>query len=283
MEDRRTERAALWVLRIAGATMCAGLAWHRALDRDDAISALLYDDLRWCGEATVDAITGSAAALLAAAGVALLGPARIARAAALLVCAWVAVLCVAEVSKEPLWPETVPGAWAVRWLGPLALAAWLGRRARGLPGPGRAEWLLRAAAASTFLFHGFEAAGVRFLAPGVGAPHGEFVDFLFTAQRAAFDTALSEDTNRALLRGIGALDATVALLLLLGRWPAVALWMTCWGLLTAGLRVLEYDQPGWSLALIRVPNGGVPAALALCWLHRAPARAATATILPPRR
>lgn len=259
-----SDRAALWTLRLALTAMCLGIAWHRTIDFD-AVSSLLYVDLGWCSEELANGLSAVGAGLFALAGVALLLPARFARPAALWVAAWTLVLLACSMARDPQWPEVEPGAWAVRWLGPLALWIWLGRRALGETGPGRAELLLRVAAAATFLFHGMEAAGVRFLEASFSAPKGEFVDFLFTAERTVFGSALTQTQNEALLRAVGALDATVAILLLCGRFVPVALWMAAWGFLTAGLRILEYEETGPAKFLTRAPNGGVPLCLALCW------------------
>lgn len=273
MPDRT--RAACWTLRIVLAAMCTGVALQRWIE-PDAVSGLLYVDLRWCGERAADLVSATGAGLYAAAGLALLTPA--ARPAALWVALWTLVLVGVHAARDPYWPALVPGAWAVRWLAPLALWIWLGRHRRGLPAAGTGvEWGLRIAAAATFVCHGAKAAGLQVFEAAVVAPHAEYLDFLATLQRSSFGAALAQDVNERLLRAVGALDLTVALLLLAGRFRGVAAWMAAWGFATAALRLLEYGPTGPSRFLVRAPNGGVPLALLILWWRRA------AAVPPPER
>lgn len=269
MSDPRApeaDPAALWALRGALALMTVGIALHRFVE-PDALSGWLYVDLEAADEGVANGISAVGAGAFALAGVLLLTP--LARPAAVWVAAWILGLLVVHVVKDPYWPETGPGAWGVRWLGPIALFLWLGRDRAGLPAPGvRVEWLLRIGAAATFVFHGVKAMGLHLLGPELGQPNAEYLDFVHTFQVAVGGEAFEQATNVVLLRAVGGLDIAVAALILFKRCPWVAAWMAFWGLFTAGLRILQYEETGLARFLTRAPNGGVPLVLLLLWLRR---------------
>lgn len=252
--------APILVLRAALCAMCVGVAWHRSLEYD-ALSSLLYVELGWLDEPAANAVSATAVGAYALAGVLLLT--RFARPAALWIAVWTGMLVVVGTRTDPVWPETVVGAWAVRWIGPLALFFWL-RTPTGRA-PLMVERALRIAAASTFAFHGVKALGLRILTLELVRPDGEYLDFLATVERTFLDVAVPQARNELLLRAIGLLDLTVALLLLVRRWPPVAAWMALWGFATASVRILEYEVTGLARFLERAPNGGVPLALLLLW------------------
>ncbi len=137
-------------------------------------------------------------------------------------------------------------AQATRIAAPLVLAVWDRQHA--------AEWLLRPAVALTFAAHGLEAFRL----------HPAFVDYLLAADRFVFGAGLTQHGAELLLRVIGVHDLALATFVLLGGRRAWVLgWMTCWGLVTAGSRVVQGGDTALYLSLIRVANGGLPLILLL--------------------
>lgn len=153
-----------------------------------------------------------------------------------------------------------PAAQATRIAAPLALALLLATptaaRLR------RVEWLLRIAAALTFLAHGVECI----------AGNPRFADFLLVAADGVGIPMADASADR-LLWGIGAVDVGLALVVLLARSRVVTGYMAFWGWLTAAARILFYGPVGSTEALIRFANGGIPFALLIRYhesKHRTP-------------
>jgi hypothetical protein len=163
------------------------------------------------------------------------------------------VVSAARTLHQTTHAELVFACHGVRWLGPLAI--WLLLRERSVA---LGEWLLRIAVAATFVGHGLEALD----------HHAKFIDYIYSAGDL-LGQAHDEQLARRLLTGIGLLDLVVATALLAVRLPAVALWMACWGLLTACARMVHLGASGWPETAIRATNAGLPLALMLMWRHRA--------------
>lgn len=147
-------------------------------------------------------------------------------------------------------PWVKPFAHAVRWVGPLALAA-------GLTVDRRAQVALLWAAAATFAGHGASALALK----------GEYLDYLFSAF-ALIGERLSEEQARGWLTAIGAVDLVVAAAALVLRRPAarwVLGWMALWGMATAAMRVVHGGVAFWPEWALRLPNGLVPLAVLVAW------------------
>lgn len=182
--------------------------------------------------------------------------------ATIVVACWLVLTMLASTMTATVYAALVPGAYAARYLAPVALACLSLQRPRAT----HAEWLLRAGAAATFACHGMEAL----------TAHAGFLDLLISGTRRMSGIDVPESSARLLLRGIGLVDvACAAAILVPRRMPAVAVWMAFWGLATASSRVVQLGWDVWPEALIRVTNGAVPLTLFLLWVGREPSHAAT--------
>ena len=115
-------------------------------------------------------------------------------------------------------------------------------------------WLLRIAAALTFVGHGLKA---LFLSP-------KFTDMLLAAaDRIHWN--FTEASAHHMLRIIGAVDIVVAVLILCSRWRSVAYYMAAWAFIAALARVVHSGSGGTFEVFIRAGNYCVPLAIALCW------------------
>lgn len=247
-------RAASWVLRVTFALMCGGLA-ARWLGDDGAIFKVLYFDLG-LAEGLAEAVEDVGFVLLLVAGILTLTP--WVRVGLAWIAVWVTTLMVVSTVRDPYWPAMVPLSQAVRWLGPITLLWWIGRTRPPVPRPeatARAEWLLRIAAAATFVGHGLKALDLR----------GEYLDYLFVAHRRLLGSAMPQATAEQLLTAIGIVDVCVAGLLLTARWKAVAAWMAFWGAVTAAARMVHSGFGNYAETLLRVPNCGVALAVLVAW------------------
>lgn len=164
---------------------------------------------------------------------------------------WSAARAAAQVWDDVWHPELIPLSHGLRILAPWALFLAAFRE------QGRAAWgLLRAAVAATFLGHGLEAWLGR----------GEFVDMIILSGAKVFGLTIGEPQALLLLRAIGIADAAVAAAMLLpGRWRAVALWATAWGLITAAARVVSLGAWNYPETLTRLLHAAAPLALFLVW------------------
>lgn len=169
-----------------------------------------------------------------------------------LIAGWLLVTAVASTLIGTWHPWLTPGAHAVRYLAPLALAA-LSIEDRN---DRLAEWLLRIGAGATFIFHGFEALLTKAI----------FIDYLIAASDKLLSVDVSESSARTTLIAVGVLDVLVGLAILLPkRLRPVAYWMAFWGFFTAFSRIVYMGWGNWPELLIRVTNGAVPLTLAILW------------------
>ena len=147
---------------------------------------------------------------------------------------------------------------AVRYCGPLVLSFWIGAIIRNKDRilENRWCWVLRFAAAATFLGHGLNA--LR------GSPsHVELIQLTFMN---LFSQDVGVESAKLWLNLIGSMDILLAATLLIKRWKWVAMWMAVWGLVTAGSRLTAYGvSEGWSLTAIRLGNGGIPFVIWWLW------------------
>ena len=146
------------------------------------------------------------------------------------------------------YSELAIPAQATRWLACVALAVWiLMRSATTEKRLGTVTWILIFAASLTFVTHGFEA----FMA------HPAFRDLLYGAFEA-ISVDVSERTVFVLLKLIGIMDISLALIILFTRKKSVFLWMAIWGGLAALSRPIAFGDIGFEDALLRIANFGVP-------------------------
>ena len=140
---------------------------------------------------------------------------------------------------------------------PLALLL-VDRAGGGTQLAGGAERVLRWAAALTFLAHGWKAWQ---LSP-------EFTSMVIAGWPEPWAGRLSQQTAERILRVIGATDIVVAILVLLVRWPWLALYMAVWGVISAAGRTLGFSEANYPETLLRLVHAGGPLALFLEWRNR---------------
>lgn len=116
------------------------------------------------------------------------------------------------------------------------------------------EWVLRLATAVTFAVHGIKA--------WIAAP--VFVTMVIATCQNLFDHWPEQSTVEIGLKVICAADVIVAVLILCGRWPRVAMYAAAWGLITALGRVTSSDR-GWPECFLRAVHVGGPLFLYLQW------------------
>lgn len=123
-----------------------------------------------------------------------------------------------------------------------------------------AMWLVRIAAALTFIAHGLKAVYLNFM----------FVDYILAASHTLLGYEMAQSTAETLLRIIGYVDLLVAALLVAGRFRSVAVYMAAWGLITAASRMVYGGGGQYFEVLIRGANYGLPlvAAIYFCWYHK---------------
>ena len=239
-------------LRVTIAAMCVALACH-ALAYEDQIFSALYLDFGWSEESALAVDHAGAIGLLLCA--ALLWVPR-AWPALLFVSAWTAALMITRAAGEEQQPLLVPFTHAVRYLAPLALALLIARR--GDPhAESMALWILRVAAAATFLGHGARALLL----------HANYVDLILMAGRRMLGVEIAEDAAGSLLQLIGAVDVVLAVSILGARWRAVPAYMAIWGAVTVASRMVHSGLEAWTETVLRTPNWGVPLAILLAWLR----------------
>ncbi len=265
--DARAVSALRWCAIASFALMSAGAGW-RSLVGGDAVVSYLFITRDW-DEAPALAVAQYAGYALLAAAL-LMWPRR-GWPALVAVGAWMAAIAYMTTSQRLADWQLVPGAHAVRYVGPLATALLVASLGDAGAPAGRVRvvvGLLRVAVALTFICHGWEAL--------TGRP--EFLDLIFAAGRDVLGVQIAESHATVMLVAIGVQDVLLAAVLLTRiDWlrPWVAVYMAFWGLVTAASRTLH---SGWEFgyeALVRIPNGGVPLALFLYW--RIAARRSTLT------
>ena len=251
---------ALWCLRLALLLQSVGLVRQSMVD-GTPIGTTLF--MNWgLPEPLMLAIDQGAAALCLLCAIALVARPRW-RAPALPIAVWfLLVALLGWFQGGHFAAQLEVPAHAVRWAAPLALFVWLGHRARaggdasdGSVAWRQGEWILRVAAASTFVAHGIEALW----------HHPRFIDYLITASQRLLSWRLTEARAVVLLDVIGAVDLIVAAALLARRWRAVAGYMALWGLVTASARIVYMGLPYWPQTAIRACNMAVPLALMFLW------------------
>ena len=261
------DEGALRVLKLAVGVACVGAA-RPLLDGSE--------DLLECGRRSngQDRMLGSLLAmLLVSAGVALLfGVYRGCRWCRLL--SWMGWLLLPAVTVFFLsnalcrsglyWEDPLKqGALlnhALRYVAPVVLLTWMWSVRKGsVPLGGGGLWMLRGAAAATFLGHGLNA--LR------GSPsHVELIQLTFGA-------GVSDPMAEIALDVIGCVDVLAAVLVLAKSWRWLALWMAAWGMVAVASRLTAYGiAGGWDAAAIRACNAGVPLVIWMVWRRSAAGR-----------
>ncbi|QDU37841.1 hypothetical protein Mal4_21580 [Maioricimonas rarisocia] len=172
---------------------------------------------------------------------------------------WMLLESVMKMLLHDQWLE--PAEHASRYLAPVALIVidfWPPKLKFALGWAMVSMWLLRIAAASTFVGHGLMA----IFQSGTG---GNFVDLITLSAANVLGATVSEEHARVALAVIGGVDIGVALNLLISRSRGVAFWMAFWGFAAAASRVTAYGPEQYHDILIRVANGGVPAVVGIYW------------------
>lgn len=243
--------AVVWTLRVVVALQCLGAAWAQSLHMTP-IGETLFFDLGISEQAALFVeqlglwlMVGSAAAVMAFRS----------RAVPALVTVWFMLLAAFHTYRGgAAFTDWALGAHAVRYVAPAALAIMIRPfdDERGMNLGEALNWLLRGAAAATFLIHGLEALN----------QHPRFVDYLLVASNSLLGYDLAEPVARNLLYAIGTMDVTLAVLVLAKRkWRWVLLWMAFWGVVTACSRIVFGGWDKGYMALERAANGGIPLAL----------------------
>ena len=146
------------------------------------------------------------------------------------------------------YSELAIPAQATRWMACVALAVWIsmhsGSKGKRLES---VSWILVIAASLTFTTHGYEA----FMG------HPAFRDLLYGAFES-ISVEISENTVFFLLKLIGIMDISLALIILFTRKKGVFLWMAIWGGLAALSRPIAFGDVGLEDALLRIANFGIP-------------------------
>ena len=250
MNSEPDMHAARGLLRVAVALTCVGVA-AQLLMYGGPVLSWLWMERDWSETAAMRVERAAAFALLTCIPFLFW---RKSWPVAKLIAAWLLLTALAETLIGTWHPELTPGAQAARYLAPLALVALSVER----PQPRLAEWLLRAGAGATFIFHGVEALLAK----------PEFIDYLIAAGDKLLSVEVAESSARTTLIVIGVLDVLVGLAILLPkRLRPVAYWMAFWGFLTAFSRIVYMGWGNWPELLIRLANGAVPLTLAILWAN----------------
>ena len=146
------------------------------------------------------------------------------------------------------YSELAIPAQATRWMACVALAVWIlmhsGSKGKRLES---VSWILVIAASLTFATHGYEAL----------MGHPAFRDLLYGAFES-ISVKISEHTVFVLLKLIGIMDVSLALIILFTRKKSVFLWMAIWGGMAALSRPIAFGDVGFEDALLRIANFGIP-------------------------
>lgn len=281
-QQRRVYSVVVWSLRVAVALQAIGagkklLGFGSIWEVDSAVFGLLLYDWHWSEDVAqrVDDwgawcyfLCGVALVVLPVLGVVarrLVGKNEIRPPAwlwqaplCLIVSLWQAVLTTAEWHRGGFFmSEWALVSEAARFALPFVLLVLTPLPSRAEVSPLRMAigiWLLRIAAAMTFVGHGLKA---YYLNP-------RFLEFLqATAEHISWE--VSQSTAEAVLRTIGVVDFVVAALILLFRWRAVALYMAVWALIAAFARVVHSGWDSHFEVLVRAGNYCVPLVVALFW------------------
>jgi len=261
-------QAAGWCLRVGTALVCLGLAqtwqtdgspvgpWLSGLGT--AIPAFVYaldDNMPWL--------------FVFAAGVVIARPVW---PVTLFIGLWTALAVTAAAmtaGTAPFYTPLSPAAGASQILGPIALAMLVSGFAPADPvAPlwcGAAHWILRIAAAVTFVWYGLEA----LMAQPV------LVDMLIGALVNLVPPRFNDTAAVAATYAIVGGHFLAALLVLLTRWRIVPIWMVLWALAASGGLAMLTGAERWADALRGALDVGVPLSLLVLWAHqmRSPAGA----------
>jgi hypothetical protein len=174
---------------------------------------------------------------------------------------WFLAIAAAHQIRGGPYAQLALGEHAVRFLAPVAF--WLcipSAKAETFPGRWNrhAEPILRLAAAATFAVHGYKAI----------QGYGPFLDLILLSDLRWSTGAVSEQLATVCLQVIGWVDLVVAAVILTRWWPAAALYMTAWGLITAASRMTALGADYWPATILRAANGGVPLVLLASWWCR---------------
>lgn len=242
--------AVVWTLRGIVALQCLGAAWSATLNMSHLGGTLFFE---WgfseslalfVEQVGIWFLIGSAAAVLLTRN----------RVVPLLVAGYFLLIAAGHTYRGgAAFTDWAIGAHAVRYMAPLALAFLIQPLSVDADRVHKTiNWLLRGALAATFLIHGLEALN----------HHPRFVDYLLVASDKLLGYDLAEPVARRMLTVIGAMDVTLAALVLLARkWRLLLLWMVFWGVVTACSRIVFGGWDKGFMALVRAANGGVALAL----------------------
>ena len=161
---------------------------------------------------------------------------------------WMFLLALIFMVRGDRFSELSLGEHAVRYGLPLALLMF------SLPQASFAGvWVLRVAAAATFIVHGYKAMQL----------YGPFTDLILISDASWSALQIEQVTAERALWTIGLVDIVAGILLMAIRWGAVPVYMGCWGVITALSRMTAFGVDAWPETLVRAANGGVPFALVL--------------------
>ncbi|TWU22254.1 hypothetical protein Pla52o_33100 [Novipirellula galeiformis] len=161
---------------------------------------------------------------------------------------WMFLLALIFMIRGDAFSELALGEHAVRYGLPMALLVFSIPRIRFI-----GLWVLRFAVAATFMVHGYKA--IQF--------YGPFTDLILLSDAKWLGSSVDQSAAERGLLVIGVIDVVAGVLLLVTRWRAIAVYMACWGVVTALSRMTAFGFNAWPESLIRVANGGVPLALVL--------------------
>lgn len=116
------------------------------------------------------------------------------------------------------------------------------------------EWILRIAVAATFGIHGIKA--------WLAAP--TFVTMIIASCQNLLEFWPEQSTAELILKVICVADLMVAAMIVVCRWPRVALYASVWALITAFGRYTS-SSLGWPETLLRAAHVGGPFVLYLQW------------------
>ncbi|MFO1053517.1 MAG: fibronectin type III domain-containing protein [Planctomycetota bacterium] len=243
----QTNPTAILVLRIATAITCLGTV-ARWLPYDSPLFGFLYYDHGLLGESTAAGLDDAVLVMLALAGLLVLSAWM--RLGAALASAILLVLALAATATATRNAQYVLLEEATRFLAPLALCLPTRRGASGA--------VLTIAVSATFLGHGLAALSLN--------PH--FIDLLIGSARRVFGATLPQNAAEQTLIVIGVVDIACVAALLSTRARAVAVWMTCWGLITALSRMTYGGLAQWPETALRALNAAAPLAIVMLAGHR---------------
>jgi len=251
-------------LRLVVAVECWGVAAkHLQTGAPTHLGTLLAGEANWSTSSAAMFDQYSAYALIVAGLLTLLRPCW---PVLLPVTVWLAAIPAAAWHMgQGYLPAMEPLEHGARYLAPLALLLiefWPPDAFPSIRRTTLAMWLLRLGAAATFTGHGIVAL----------AHNPQFFDLIHSATNRFLGWEFSSETTPLVLSAIGIVDVAVAINLLAGKQPPVALYAAFWGFVTAASRVIHFGwEDGYYEMLLRAANGGAPLVLFLYWALCLPA------------